>query len=206
MFIKVNTNVVPFPQTMQSTRQWLAYHHQRIVAALEQTPAEQLKWAYQNMDIMDKHATQWTKCPECLKQIGQIKPGNAREYLVTFTRNPNSKYTVEQWRQAVLKQLKRHVFIKGDYAFEHEDTNIHCHAYVTSKGIHKTNFESFAHNYGHVDIKTVKQDNGIHAYIGKENEIKSFVNVSYPTSQTQPNGSSQTHIQEAHHAQANDDA
>lgn len=113
-------------------------------------------------------------CPIC-----NPKPQKTRSYLVTFTHDP-VKCTKEQWRAGLAKQLTRATLPKGQWAIEHPDTNIHCHVFVpnTTKTICHTNFNSFKSKYGNVDVRTVNQDNGVEAYIGKESEIKSFDNTT----------------------------
>lgn len=89
-------------------------------------------------------------------------------YLLTFT--SNEKLPKESFKHAVVKQLEREIFSKVKYVFEHEDTNIHCHAYVTATHtINKDNFKSHIRKFGNMDIKHVKTDNGIEEYISKEN-------------------------------------
>lgn len=92
-----------------------------------------------------------------------------RRYLLTFTFNPNTQYTKEEFKSAVIKQLQRKVIAEGSYAFEHEDSNIHCHALVTSTHpLTKSNFNSHIRKFGHMDIKSITEDNGILDYITKE--------------------------------------
>ncbi len=89
-------------------------------------------------------------------------------YFLTFT--SNEKLPKESFKHAVVKQLEREIFSKVKYVFEHEDTNIHCHAYVTATHtINKDNFKSHIRKFGNMDIKHVKTDNGIEEYISKEN-------------------------------------
>jgi len=94
------------------------------------------------------------------------------KYLVTFTRNPNTLKTVKEWKQAVEKQLSKTWFKNWDAVYEHESTNIHCHALIEPEhNITATNFTSFIKQYGKVDIVRVTHDNGIQQYMSKENKI-----------------------------------
>lgn len=89
-------------------------------------------------------------------------------YLLTFT--SNEKLPKESFKHAVIKQLEREIFSKVKYVFEHEDTNIHCHAYVTATHtLNKDNFKSHIRKYGNMDLRHIKTDNGIDEYISKEN-------------------------------------
>lgn len=91
-------------------------------------------------------------------------------YFITFT--SNNKVSVEAFKYGIVKQLEREIFSKVKYSFEHEDTNIHCHAYVTATHtINKDNFKSTIRKYGNMDIKHIKVDNGIEEYMSKENEV-----------------------------------
>lgn len=99
--------------------------------------------------------------------------GNApKKYLVTFTYDPKKGNTPEQFKTAVVKQLNR-AWDNVKYAFEHEDTNIHCHAIIeyAKTGINKTNFDSHIRKYGNVDVRLISRDNGLEEYISKENPI-----------------------------------
>lgn len=101
-------------------------------------------------------------------------------YFLTFTYNGN--HEKQTWLDAVKlrlgrKDIKR--FISG--VVEHPESNIHVHAYVESDKNWTTNrtkktypFHSFEKNYGHVDVKRVKNDNGISDYIqtGKVEKIE----------------------------------
>lgn len=94
-------------------------------------------------------------------------------YFITFTYNPSCKYSKEEFKKAVEKQLKRGIFSSYKHVFEHEDSNIHAHALVHSKHrLNKDNFKSHARKYGYVDIKSVKEDNGIEEYLTKENPLE----------------------------------
>lgn len=98
-------------------------------------------------------------------------------YLVTFTHNPNSKHSKEQFKKAVIKQLSRKIFSEGKYAFEHEDTNIHCHALVMpTHGLTQTNFTMFTREHGYIKLDKVTKDNGIEEYISKESTPIVFQN------------------------------
>lgn len=111
------------------------------------------------------------------KQLhGITKQYKSRKYLITFTYNPNSGYTKESFKQAVIKQLNRKTIEEAHYAFEHEETNIHCHALVTSTHpLSKANFHSHSRKYGNIDLKSVQNDNGIIDYISKETSIFSII-------------------------------
>lgn len=97
-------------------------------------------------------------------------------YFLTFTWNNSVDKTL--FKQAVEKQLTRSIILTGRYSFEHEDTNIHCHAYVqTNHRLSKANFASHSRKYGFVDIKRVTKDNGVNSYMSKENETKEIKNI-----------------------------
>lgn len=95
--------------------------------------------------------------------------GSSHKYLITFTHAPTLS-TKEQFKASVIKQLARAIFSFTEHVFEHEDTNIHCHAICESRfTLNATNFKSHATKHGFVQVKTVKQDNGLSDYINKEN-------------------------------------
>lgn len=103
-------------------------------------------------------------CKAILKKSKQ----KSLNYIITFTWN--QRLPKESFKHAVVKQLNRTIFSKVTYVFEHEDTNIHCHAYVTATHtLNKENFKSHAEKFGFVDVKHSSKDNGIMDYISKEN-------------------------------------
>ena len=92
---------------------------------------------------------------------------SSRKYLLTFTKKP--EVPTQIWANRIISQLDRsniHNFISG--ALEHITTNIHCHAYVESPRISKDDYRAFSRNYGFVDVRQIKVDNGIEDYTQKE--------------------------------------
>lgn len=90
-------------------------------------------------------------------------------YLVTFTKNPNSRYDSEKWLHRVIKELKRKPFKNVQCTIEHITTNIHCHAVIdVNKAIAKSLFSVFIRDYGFVDVRRVNHDNGVAEYISKD--------------------------------------
>lgn len=104
-----------------------------------------------------------------------IKRGVSNRYLITFT--SNNSVGLDLWKQAVEAQLSRKIFAGGKYAYEHEETNVHCHAFVNATHtLNKSNFKMFERKYGYIDLKHVHNDNGIDDYISKEGEVREFKN------------------------------
>ena len=102
-------------------------------------------------------------------------------YFITFTYNPSSGKTKEEFKSATLKQLSRKIFTSVTYAFEHEDSNIHCHAIaVSTHHLSQSNFTSHIRKFGHVDIKHVTTDNGLLDYISKESTPHTLVQGAEP--------------------------
>lgn len=94
------------------------------------------------------------------------------KYFVTFTKDPSKGTPISEWKDAVEKQLSKKWFAHWVAVYEHEDTNIHCHALITPEhNLHKDHFKMFAQKYGYVDVKRVHNDNGITEYMQKENKI-----------------------------------
>lgn len=90
-------------------------------------------------------------------------------YLITFTCNPNSRYTKGQWLERVVKELRRTPLSNVKATLEHVDSNIHCHALVTStKALYKKLFKVFNDRYGYVDLRRISVDNGTQEYIEKD--------------------------------------
>lgn len=139
------------------------------------------QWYASHEDLIGFHCKYLLKCPKCFPPP---KP-QAGYYFLTFTRDPK-KCTVEEWKKGMARTLKHKSLGKGKYAYEHEDTNIHCHVYAQCEQTPSpAKFESFTKRYGLIHCsKKIHVDNGIEAYIGKENEVFSYDNV---TSQVQPN-------------------
>lgn len=99
------------------------------------------------------------------------KQFDGTRYILTFTRNPNSRKNLKQWYERILKELKRKTYKCNALAIEHPDSNIHCHAIIdSSKPISHTLFEVFKRDYGNIDLKRINIDNGVTDYIAKETD------------------------------------
>lgn len=100
------------------------------------------------------------------------KPKLHNEYFVTFTHS-DKKSTKEEFKKTVIHKITTRTTWKDYvYCFEHEDTNIHCHALLNcgSNRINETNFKTIVRDHGKVHWQTVSTDNGIEQYISKENK------------------------------------
>lgn len=110
----------------------------------------------------------WQSCKRC--QTGPKEPRVYR-YLITFTLDP-AKTAPPSFEGIIQSQLDRKPMATAIYAIEHVETNMHAHAYVTStRGYTPQDFDSYRKRYGFVDVKLVKSDNGVAAYLGKENQV-----------------------------------
>jgi len=106
-----------------------------------------------------------------LSAIRMSSSSSQPTYLLTFTRNPNSRYSLDSWLDRVVTELCRKPFTDVRCSLEHVSTNIHCHALITynSKGrLGKDKFTVFARDYGFVDLRRVNSDNGVIEYISKD--------------------------------------
>lgn len=104
----------------------------------------------------------WLKKKRAKKYEGYV-------YLVTFTRNPNSRYDFTQWLYRVKKELTRSVIISCKAAIENPMENIHCHAVIEcTKPVAKTLFKVFNRDYGYVDLRRITCENGVTEYIEKD--------------------------------------
>lgn len=104
------------------------------------------------------------------KLLKNHKDKDVIRYFLTFTRNPNSRYDKDKWLARVKKELSKAVIVEVYGAcLEHEDTNVHCHAFVAmSKRISKADiFKVFIRDYGFVDCRFVKDDHGVQEYMSK---------------------------------------
>lgn len=94
---------------------------------------------------------------------------NGTKYLITFTRNPNSRFSLEEWLKRIKKEVLRKCFSEQYCSLEHPESNIHIHAIVSSnKPISKSLFYVFNDRYGFVDVRRINVDNGVLDYIEKE--------------------------------------
>lgn len=97
---------------------------------------------------------------------------NSHKYFVTFTYNPQTNR--EDFIPAVIQQLKRPGIHKSaHYVVEHPDTNIHIHALIESQpgvAITPERYKSHIRKHGLVDVRRIKNDNGIADYMSKENK------------------------------------
>lgn len=124
------------------------------------------EWEYQREDYMSnlQIITNYLMYNSHKKSV----TGQKNKYFITFTHNNNTPK--DDFKKAVEKQLERKIFTHVEYAFEHEETNIHCHAIVESKfTLNSLNFKSHSTKHGYVQIKIIKHDNGLQDYINKEN-------------------------------------
>jgi len=89
-------------------------------------------------------------------------------YLLTLTRDSKVADKLNWFDDVVdLLELKMHNFIAG--SIEHIDTNIHCHAVVSSHhNIDKSRYKKFIKKH-RIDCRKIVCDNGVSEYIGKEN-------------------------------------
>lgn len=133
-----------------------------------------LRWTSDS--IKDPHVTpsvtSWYSVWHYLQALWRPTPTEYR-YFITFTLDP-TKGTPSQdtFEQTVRKQLGRSVMSSAMYSIEHPQTNMHAHALVqVNHNLTASNFESYSKRYGHVRIDRVARDNGIQAYMEKENPI-----------------------------------
>jgi len=146
-----------------------AYHwsqkHENFVRRLETdiSVQELNQWYHDNLE-------EFTRLQ--LKYVMYKPSTGIKRHLITFTRNPNSNYSVEQFKQSCEHQIARNLFACVKYTSEHHDTNIHYHAWVTTKySITIKRFEAHSKKHGTVNVQPPGTDNGIDSYFSKENEI-----------------------------------
>lgn len=106
----------------------------------------------------------------------KARPSLNYRYLITFTLDRKllkaSTLDQRQFDSIIRRQLERKIFITARYSIEHIDRNMHAHALVeATHNVTKTNFAPYLRDYGSIDIRLVKVDNGIDDYIGKENIV-----------------------------------
>lgn len=97
-------------------------------------------------------------------------------YLITYTLDPKKQLSNQEFKAACVKEFSKKLYKRVEYTYEHEDTNIHCHAMVETN--HTITYDHTKANYtfkvfkakvGNINVKPVKVDNGIKEYITKEN-------------------------------------
>ena len=129
----------------------------------------------EHLRIYQRHLSEHLACcgwPQPTKQ--PVKVGG--KFFITFTKRPDVRF--EFFKLKVVDQLKREVFMRGKYAFEHVSTNAHCHAYVESPyNLCRGTFKSMEKHCGFVDVRRVGVDNGVDEYISKEGEYVFFENI-----------------------------
>ena len=95
-------------------------------------------------------------------------------YLLTLTCD-NKVATKLEWFDDVIDALELKMFNFLAASIEHIDSNIHCHACVSShNNIDKSRFKKFIKKH-RIDVRKISIDNGVSEYIGKENP--SFDNI-----------------------------
>lgn len=111
----------------------------------------------------------WLQFHQTQQKKKQSRFEGTQSYLVTFSYNPNSRYDKIKWLKRIEKEIHKRFITNCVYAIEHIDTNIHCHvAMDTNKPISIREFKVFARDYGYVDIRRIKTDNGVADYFVKE--------------------------------------
>lgn len=108
---------------------------------------------------------------EYLEFLDSKKKSSSLLYLVTFTRNPNSRYSYEDWIFRIKKECMKNFVVSVKVVKENADSNVHVHAVMlTNKRITKREFKVFNRDYGYVDVRRIKSDNGVMGYIEKDLE------------------------------------
>lgn len=96
-------------------------------------------------------------------------PARNYKYLITFTRNPNARYSLHAWFARIRFECQKAFVVECQCAVEHRETNIHVHSLIISnKKITKREYKVFIRDFGFVDVRILKTDNGVKAYIEKE--------------------------------------
>jgi len=125
-------------------------------------------------DQMTKHI-QSGRCKKCIypKKEYVISPS----YLVTFTTDPRKKYhnDLTLFQSEVEAQLKRKNIAEAMYSIEHIESNMHAHCFIKTLGRAMNDPQKdwkFMHNkVGMVKVDHVSKNNGVEAYMAKENPI-----------------------------------
>jgi len=91
-------------------------------------------------------------------------------YLVTFTRNPNSRYSIPEMLNRVAKELERSSIVEHFCMPEHMDSNIHVHAAIRFTTPHQKErtFKVYMRDYGYVDMRRINVNNGVADYLLKD--------------------------------------
>lgn len=101
------------------------------------------------------------------------------KYLLTFTKETETPLDV--WFQRLVLALRTKLFLTLHASIEHIETNIHCHALVTTKyaNLSRDKFKAWCKGAKNpsrlLDIRKIKNDNGCIEYIQKE--TKEFDNL-----------------------------
>lgn len=153
----------------------LSQEYSAIYADPDSTPSSRIELAapllprlYESLLRYVQHSSKCTKCTPNLRLQTLSK-----RYLLTFTTRPDARDSIDAFQKAVEHQLSRAAFLSASYSIEHPETNLHAHAIVHSNRYLQGNkdFAVFTKHYGHVDVKAIRIDNGVEAYIGKESPI-----------------------------------
>jgi len=102
------------------------------------------------------------------------KPKEYIEKLLTFTWNSESCADRQAFKKGIIAVITQRTTWKDYYySFEHEDTNIHCHAVVNcgTNRLDKSHLKSTERKYGTVRVDAINTDNGLEEYLSKENPI-----------------------------------
>jgi len=118
--------------------------------------------------------------PEQLKLYGTPPPPPPKvykpvRYLLTFTVDPKNNIDFLKFQWWCMKEAEKAIFLTVKMAYEHVNTNMHCHMdALCKKPISfgpKGNFASYERNVGIILHRgPIKKDNGIQTYLDKEAE------------------------------------
>lgn len=97
-------------------------------------------------------------------------------YFITLTRDP--QIPIHIWLDAALDVLNSKTFLTLQCTVEHIQSNIHIHAWVTTKGNRQPSRDKFItfcnlsrNPVRAMDIRKIGVDNGVSGYLNKENPV-----------------------------------
>ena len=122
--------------------------------------------------IMEAHHKHWVNTHR--RPVERLDP-RLHTYFVTFTIDPSKgQISRDDFEALIQRQLSRSCLDDAYYVIEHVDSNMHAHCLVKSRNPLSPPAKQWYHmvrHVGYVRQDVVRRDNGIQAYMTKENGL-----------------------------------
>lgn len=129
----------------------------------------------------------------CKQYLKDRKSKGKMDYFVTFTTRPDlTDDEITEWKQYLKTIVQWESVLSYRLCFEHQTSNIHAHCrLITSRPLNTNKFKKdktrnpkycftkHEKNFGNVDIKPIRVDNGIEKYMAKEKDNTVYITTDW---------------------------